>query len=242
MRPGVQVAGSAIDRVFTQPMVPARRFRGAIDTVLTLALGSVCALGLTLGPVPMNTVALSAPSTSSAGGAFNPESAAVLVPGDVDSADSGSEASDDSSRPRLPASSGRAAPAPVTSPPETSAPANPNAEPGNNQHPQGNQHPPQSQKSQHPSPAHPHDNGTAPQFKAQSTAVKVVETYRIASGLGAFVAEGKCAQPVVHSVVMVTPSVALPPGLAAKSLAPDPAFATAVDGPGTVAVTIFRCQ
>src|SRR5690554_743573 len=98
MRPGVQVAGSAIDRVFAQPMVPARRFRGAIDTVLTLALGSVCAFGLTLGPAPMNTVALSAPTTSSAGGMFDPDSTAVLVPDDVDSADSGNDASDASRR------------------------------------------------------------------------------------------------------------------------------------------------
>jgi len=55
----MQVAGSAIDRVFHPPSVPVRRFAGVIDAAFTLAIGSVCAFGLTLGPAPLNTVGVS---------------------------------------------------------------------------------------------------------------------------------------------------------------------------------------
>ena len=52
----MQVTGSAIDRVLHPPSVPVRRFAGVIDAAFTLAIGSVCAFGLTLGPAPLNTV------------------------------------------------------------------------------------------------------------------------------------------------------------------------------------------
>src|SRR5690606_1293095 len=127
---------------------------------------------------------------------------------------------------------------------EASAPAQPAPAPS---HPLGKQPPPQAQQPQaqqpqHRSPATPPENAAGPQFRVQSTALSVVENFRVASGLGAFVAATDCAQPVMHAAVKVTPSLSLPPGLSTKSLAPDPAFATVDTGPGAVAVTVFRCD
>jgi hypothetical protein len=243
----MHVAGSSIDRVFNQPIAPARKFRGTIDAALTLAFGSVCAFGLTLGPAPMNTVALSAPASSSAVGNVDPEQGTVLAPGDVDGAgtdSTGDEVPGASFRPRLPASSENTEPASVAPSAEASAPAQPAPAPN---HPLGKQPPPQAQQPQVQQPQHgplatPPENAAGPQFKVQSTALSVVENFRVASGLGAFVAAADCAQPVVHAVVKVTPSHSLPPGLSTKSLAPDPAFATVGTGPGAGAVTVFRCD
>lgn len=245
MRAGTQVAGSSIDRVFNQPITPARKFRGTIDAALTLALGSVCAFGLTLGPAPMNTVALSAPATSSAIGNVDPEQGTVLVPNDVDgdgANSTGDEAPGASYRPRLPASSENTDPVSAAPPAESASPATPLPESSHPSHPLGKQPPPQAQGPQAQSPATPLDNATGSQFKVQSTALSVVENFRVASGLGEFVGAADCAQPVVHAVVTVTPSLTLPPGLSKKSLAPDPAYATVGTGPGAAAVTIFRCQ
>src|SRR5690554_3411483 len=244
MRAGMHVAGSSIDRVFNQPIAPARKFRGTIDAALTLALGSVCALGLTLGPAPMNTVALSAPSASSASGPIDPAPETVLVPGEVDNAGASDKAPEYSSRPGSPANSDTAEPAPSEppAPAEPPAPVEPRRESTNPSHPLDKQPPPQRNRPQHPTPAEPNHKATGPQLTDRATALSVVQNYRIASGLGAFVAAGDCAQPVVHSVVPVTPSLTLPPGAAKKSLAPDPAFATVDNGPGALKVTVYRCQ
>src|SRR5690554_813159 len=96
MRSGMHVTGSAIDRVFTQPILPPRRFRGVVDAALTLALGCVCAFGLTFGPAPLNTVAASSAASASFTGNFDPTPGLALLPAgadaDSDSAsDSGSE-------------------------------------------------------------------------------------------------------------------------------------------------------
>jgi len=238
----MHVAGSSIDRVFNQPIAPARKFRGTIDAALTLALGSVCAFGLTLGPAPMNTVALSAPASSSAVGNVDPEPGTVLMPNDVDGAgtdSTGDEVPGSSFRPRLPANSENTEPASGAPAAEASAPAQPAPTPSR---PLGKQPPPQGQQPQHRSPAMPSENAAGPQFKVQSTALSVVENFRVASGLGAFVAAADCAQPVIHAVVTVTPSLSLPPGLSTKSLAPDPAFAAVGTGQGAAAVTVFRCE
>jgi len=226
-------------------MAPARKFRGTIDAALTLALGSVCAFGLTLGPAPMNTVALSAPATSSAAGNVDPVQGTVLVPNEVDgngANSTGDDARGASYRPRLPASSENTDPVSAAPPAESSSPATPTPESSHPSHPLGKQPPAQAQRPQAPSPATPQDNATGPQFRVQSSALSVVENFRVASGLGAFVAAGDCAQPVVHSVVTVTPSLTLPPGLSKKSLVPDPAYATVGTGPGAAAVTVFRCD
>lgn len=247
----MHVTGKSIDRVFNQPIAPARKFRGTIDAALTLALGSVCAFGLTLGPAPMNTVALSAPAVSSAIGTVDPEEGTLLVPNDVDGGDAaraGDKAPGTSFRPRLPASSESTEAAPVAPVAEASAASKTGTEPGNPSHPlgkqpqgnQGHQTPPQAHQTQHPSA--PLDNAAGPQFRAQASALSVVENFRLASGLGSFVGAGDCAQPVLHAVVTVTPNLELPPGLSKKSLAPDPAFATLGDGPGAAAVTVFRCE
>src|SRR5690554_1832405 len=165
MRAGTQVAGIAIDRVFNPPIAPARKFRGTIDAALTLALGSVCAFGLTFGPAPMNTVALSAPTASSAGGMLEPDSTTILVPDDVENADSGDELPDESFRQRLPATSDSTQAAPVDVPAEVATPAEAPQGATSPSHPQGKQPP------QHPSPAKPKDNAASPQFISPASAL-----------------------------------------------------------------------
>lgn len=249
MRPGARVAGTSIDRVFTRPILPARRLHSALDAALAVALGSVCAFGLTLGPAPLNTVALSAPAMSSPGGTLGSEPGELLATDDpddeVDNVDSGNDPAGTSFRPRLPAHSERTEPLPVAPPTVSVAPAKPNPRSSKPSVPPRTQ-PPQQQQPQTPpqlpSVAQPQDDNTAQPFSIQPTAVSVVEEYRIASGLGGFVAESACGQPVVHSVVDLPPSLVLPPGTAPATLARDPAFATASEGAGAVTVTIFRCQ
>ncbi|MEX1078736.1 MAG: hypothetical protein WED09_06465 [Homoserinimonas sp.] len=85
MRPVIDVPGSAIDRVFHPPVVPVRRFRRAIDNVLTLALGPICAFALTLGPAPLNTFTASSATATTFGERFEPSPEAQLVPAQVDS-------------------------------------------------------------------------------------------------------------------------------------------------------------
>src|SRR5690554_1448170 len=99
-----------IGRVFTQPVAPPRKFRGAIDAALTLALGSVCAFALTLGPAPLNTVAASSAAAASFAGYLDPSQGTALLPADVDDSEdsngstSTSEQQDDSSTSDAPAS------------------------------------------------------------------------------------------------------------------------------------------
>src|SRR5690606_4408505 len=141
-----------------------------------------------------------------------PEEGTVLVPNELDGGDAasaGDEAPGTSFRPRLPASSDNTESTPVEPPVEAAPSSTPQlggSLPSNplGKQPQGNQNPPQAQQPQHPSPSTPLDDAAGPQFRAQASALRIVEDFRVASGLGAFVAAGDCAQPVVHTVVTVT--------------------------------------
>ena len=72
-------------------------------------------------------------------------------------------------------------------------------------------------------------------------ALTIVETFRVASGLSAFVAADACAQPTVHSTVAVAANGLLAAAQAKKALAPDPAHATVNSGPGALSVTVYSC-
>src|SRR5690554_875502 len=109
-----------IGRVFTQPVAPPRRFRGAIDAALTLALGSVCAFALTLGPAPLNTVAPSSAAAASFAGYLDPSQGTAILPAEVDSDDSDGSTSTgekqgDSTAPDSQTSEGSTTQAPVES-------------------------------------------------------------------------------------------------------------------------------
>src|SRR5690554_4138449 len=163
MRAGMHVAGSSIDRVFNQPIAPARKFRGTIDAALTLALGSVCAFALTLGPAPMNTVALSAPAVSATGGSLDPGSGTLPMPDTIDQSAPGDDVPDETFRARTPASPEATDAAPSTDEQTRGERADASTPPAGQQAPKGKaaQHQktphqtPQQEASQHPSPPEP---------------------------------------------------------------------------------------
>ncbi len=236
MRPGTQVAGSAIDRVFNPPTAPARRFRGALDAALTLAVGSVCAFGLTLGPAPLNTLALAsaaAPVVSAPGGGAH---ASPFLLAEVDDDSSGENASDEQSTPPPVAADEEGGhrqseqPQPVPSAVETGKTGKA-AKPA-----------PAPQPEAPVAPTVPEVVASAPPPPAAVGPLAVVEAVRTASGLERFVAAGSCTEPTVFAHVHVTPSGQLPPGLAKKTLAPDPAYATVGEAQGVTPVTIYACD
>ena len=231
MRAGSFGASITIERVMNPPTAQPRRFGGLLDTVFTVALGTVCAFALTLGPAPLNTVAV----TSAAAETFAQlEPAPAGVPLAADEVEADPPASNQGAKedPAPWGSSEPVRPGPAVVDNSTgNAPVAPNL--------------PGDTSSTIPTPAAP---VTPPaqavvDGAAVSPAVAIVEAYRTASGLPRFVTADACANPTAHSTVQVTPSALLPPGLAKKSLAPHPAFAAAEDnGLGAVAVTIYSCQ
>lgn len=227
----MQVSGSSIARVFTQPVAPPRKFRGVIDTALTLALGSVCAFALTLGPAPLNTVAASSAAAASFAGHFDPAQETALLPAEVgDSNDTDETQAEEESRPTpTPTPSVSTTNEPVAQSPVGSA--SPTA-PGAAR---------KAEKAAHPQP-HAPKVAAPPQGVTESAALTIVETFRFASGLSAFVSADACIQPTVHANVTVTPNGVLPSGQAKQSLAPDPAHATVGTGPGALSVTIYACE
>lgn len=244
----MQGSGSAIDRVFNTPVAPVRRFRGAIDATLTLALGSVCAFALTLGPAPLNTVALASSPAPALSGGFDPSPTAPLTPADVEVDEPADEHATATTEPAPNAD------APVEASTEPPAPAEPPvASTKGDQAPK----PEKAAKSGTPPKAHtpskPQGPSTAqkpqkpktsgsPALISASAALTVVDSYRQASGLPAFVSPDDCALSTEYASVKVTPSLLLPPGLAKKTLAADPAYATVAGGPGALTVTIHACR
>jgi hypothetical protein len=249
----MQVSGSAIDRVFNPPIAPPRRFRGAIDAALTLALGSVCAFALTLGPAPLNTVAVSSAAAASFTGQFGPSSDAPLLPAEIDSQERGRDRAEDAkptpsatrdSGTRPPKGSSTGEPHSSTPKPQDakgpSKSQKPSKPPGHGKPPHAHR-PPKAQPEQKAKPAKPAKSKSSPQTVSPSAALSLVQDYRVASGLDAFVPANECTQATVHSSVTVTPPASLPPGQAKKSLAPDPAFATVSGAPGAPTVTVHAC-
>ena len=231
MRVGIYGAGISIERVLTPPTVPQRRFRGLLDTVFTVALGSVCAFALTLGPAPLNTVAV----TSAAAETFAElDAAPASGPPATEGVERHQPAADEASRDDQSPRNSEEAARPGTD-------AVDNSTGGTALFPVS----PREGASVVPIPAAP----VAPPVlgsvaeTTQSAAVAIVEAYRTASGLPGFVAADACINPAVHSVVQVTPPTMLSLGFGQKSLAAHPAFAAVEDnGLGAIAVTIYTCQ
>jgi hypothetical protein len=223
----MQVAGSAIERVLNPPIAPARRFGGLIDTALTLAFGSICAFGLTLGPAPLNTVAVSSAAAASFSGQLDltPDGTA-LPPGEVeangpDDADADAPAAStvtEANTVREPTTNDALAKAPVAAAPPAAA------------------------KSQEPPRPPAQDRPAPPPGTTSAAALTIVESHRLSAGLDEFVSAEACERPSVHTTLVVTPPAVLPPGLAKQSLAPDPAYATVSSGPGALSVTIHACE
>lgn len=227
----MQVSGFGIGRVFTQPVAPPRRFRRAIDAALTLALGSVCAFALTLGPAPLNTVAVSSAAAASFAGYLSPSPGTAVLPAEVDDSDesngstSTGEQQGDSTAPDGRTSEASTGQVPAESSKNSSSPgAAKKAEkaqskvPGQPPHASTTGPPPHAGT---PSPP-PHASNPGPppqaavpgpQLRVQvpappqgitgAVALTIVETFRVASGLSTFVSAGACAQPTVHSTVTV---------------------------------------
>lgn len=237
MRSGIQVSGSAIERVFTLSTLPPRRFRGALDAALTLALGSACAFALTLGPAPLNTVAVSSAADASLGGQFDPSPGLPLVPAEVGSEGSSSE--QDETRP-TPSASDLVAQSTVDS--STAGPPAPAKSPQKAEQPPASPPAPKVERPQKAQQPQKPNTADAPELISPSAALSVVQNYRLGAGLAAFVTADACAQSTVYASVAVTPSALLPPGLAKKSLAPDPAFATVSGTTGALTVTVHACQ
>jgi hypothetical protein len=232
----MQITGSAIDRVFNPAVAPTSKFAGLIDTALALGLGSICAFALTLGPAPLNTVAASSAAAASLSAHLDPSPVAPLL--DVDRETPGAEAQEETPGSDL---------TPPSASLGTSPDASASAAPGDSVVPQKStaapapRQPGTETKVEAPPPA---SKPVAPvQTGTGTDPLGVVEAYRLASGLPAFVSAEACGQSRVHASVVVTPNEQLPPGQAKKSLAPHPAYATAdSNGPGAISVTIHACQ
>lgn len=239
----MQVSGSAIDRVFAPPILPPRRFRGAIDAIFTLAVGSVCAFALTLGPAPLNTVAASSAAADSFAGHSDPAPDLPLLPAEIDSEDSVDDQAEDVPMPTPDAPGDAVAQSPVgAQTPKPPAAARTPQDAKQAQEPPG---PPRAKPSpKAPQPQKPNvlSRLSVPELISPSAAGSVVQTFRLASGLDAFVSAEDCAQSTVHASVSVTPSALLAPGLAKKSLAPDPAYATVSGATGALTVTVHACK
>lgn len=237
----MQLSGSAIERVFTQPVVPARRFRGAIDTAFTLALGSVCAFALTLGPAPLNTVAASSPAAASLAGHFDPVPEFSLLPAEVGQ----DEPEEESSESPTPSATDK--PDPQGSPNAPPGPPGAATKPGAAKKAE----PPttltdKAEKTvQVPVPSVPRvkvpEAATPLPEATASAALTVVEMFRMAYGLSAFVSAAECSGSTVYASVTVIDGV-LPLGQAMSSLAPDPAYATGGEGLDDPSVTVYACR
>ncbi|MHA6667433.1 hypothetical protein ACX3O0_01040 [Homoserinimonas sp. A447] len=81
-----------------------------------------------------------------------------------------------------------------------------------------------------------------PQGVAGSAVVSIMESFRVASGLAAFVAADACTRPTLHATVTVGANGAFAPGEAKMSLAPDPAHATVGISAGSLSVTVYACE
>src|SRR5690554_2326312 len=164
-----------IGRVFTQPVAPPRKFRGAIDAALTLALGSVCAFALTLGPAPLNTVAASSAAAASFAGHFDPAPGSSWLPVEVaeDDADAQGQSAEDEaeSAPPAPTPGHTAAGEDVPVPPAAQAPPAPPAPPPA-------QPPGQAKKAEKPPPPPAQREPGPPPGITASAAVTIVETMR----------------------------------------------------------------
>lgn len=248
----MQISGIGIGRVFTQPVAAPRKFHGAIDAALTLALGSVCAFALTLGPAPLNTVAPSSAAASSFAGYLDPSQGSAVLPAEVDNSDgsNGSTSTGEQQGDSVALDGETSAVSPSQAARESSKYAN---SPGAARKAEKRQSkvpvpPPHASVSGPP----PHATAPAPPPHAQvpvpphgvtgAVALEIVETFRVVSGLSAFVSADACAQPVAHSTVAIVANGLLAAAQAKTTLAPDPARAMATSGPGTLSVTVYTCE
>lgn len=232
MRAGIHGAGITIERVLNPTILPARRFRGVVDTVFTLALGSICAFALTLGPAPLNTLAASSDAPAAFEGVDQAAASGSLLPREI--------RTDSSTVHQREAANQRSTDRSSEAPPEGRIPV-----------PETESQSPGAHMPTVPAPALPIpapivpdvQSGAAVPSQAAAAALAIVESYRTASGLKPFVDSVSCAVPLVHVTVHVTPSELLPIGLAVTSLVPDPAHASAQEtGGGPVTVTVYTCK
>lgn len=233
MRAGIHGVGITVERVFNPTIVPARRFRGVVDTVFTLALGSICAFALTLGPAPLNTFAASSDASASFEGLDQAAASGSLLPSEVRTDSSTVHQREAAGQRATDTSSGSPPTATIPTPEaesqSPSAPAPPAAAP--------------ALPMTTPDASDLHSGAGVVNQVTTAAALAIVETYRTASGLSPFVDSVDCGTPLAQATVLVTPPSLLPSGLANQSLLPDPAHASAQDtGNGPVTVTIFSCQ
>jgi hypothetical protein len=224
------------------PLGSVGRLRTMFDTVFAVAIGSVCACALTLGPVPVNTVS---PPSSLTAGAFELGDHAAAAPSDLEQPTRPDAPSSDAPAAEFPAPDQPRAtaqvppPGPVVAPPQAHAPgAHP---PGSNEQAKPHTDVPAEARRAAPSkkltPPHPkfaEDPGEG--------AVSIINELRTANGLKALLTEQQCAAPTLQAIVQLTPGLTLPPKQAQAGLLPDPASASVETVAGRTVVNLFSCS
>ncbi len=249
MRKDLRGAFRGVGQLHMLPLVYPRRLRTMIDAVFTVAVGAVCACALTLGPVPVNTVAATTALSADAG------------QGGFDQADKGVVGTPTTAPPRDPAEDNRAeddaadsdVPAPEPSDdPGTEASVKTSTPPAASARPQSGE---KRDEASEPAPVGPvrdfrarpapdDYNPAAAKFGTEPSKalLTTIDAFRVASGLSALVGTASCHNPSLHAEVRLTPGGTLPPSRARATLAPGSAHATVTTaGDGRMTVNVYAC-